>query len=126
MIRVIKSFIKVFLGVFGGVVLFFVIGTYFAHQYSSNIPKLTPREEVMTVSCGEWYKTTELVDVECVGEYVLYMMIVETDIGTAMVDERSVDELYVGDTKGYIRVAIQGSGLKSESGDPVEITMIVE
>lgn len=114
------------IGFFGGVVLFLGLSFYLIYLYSSNVPKLTPREEVMTVSRGERYKATELVNVECVGQYVLYMGILETDIATAMVDERSVDEIYVGDTKGYIRVGIQGSGLKSEPGNSVEVTMIVE
>lgn len=71
------------------------------------------------------------MDVECVGEYDLYLWVEETDIPSArLLDKPSGshagETLYVGDTKGSIRLSVRGYGRESEAGEPVTISLMVE
>ncbi len=131
MFRVRKGFIKVLLGLFILFVLFCVLCIKYAVDYTNNVPKLTPKKDVFVVSPKERYKASDFVDVECIGEYNLYIVIMETDIPSVKLLDKPYGShagqaIYVGDTKGSIRLSIQGSGKESEPGEPVEISLVVE
>lgn len=83
------------------------------------------------VSPKESYKASDFVNVECVGEYDLYLLVEETDIPSARLLDKPKgshvgETIYVGDTKGSIRLSVQGYGRESERGEPVEISLVVE
>lgn len=107
-------------------------GLIYTMRYSNNIPKLTPKKEVFRVSAKECYAASEFVDVECVGEYDLYLLIQETDIHSAGLQDTvngnfyAGKTIYAGDTKGTINLSITGYGQKSEPGNTVEIILVVE
>lgn len=131
MSRVRKGFIKVLVGLFICFVLFCMLGIHYTNKYVNNVPKLTPKKEVYIVSPKESYKASDFVDVECVGEYDLYLLIEETDIPSAKLLDtpnggHAGETLYVGDTKGSIRLSVQGYGKESEPGEPVTISLMVE
>ena len=131
MSRVRKGFIKVLVGLFICFVLFCVLGIHYTNKYVNNVPKLTPKEEVFVVSPKESYKAVDFVDVECVGEYDLYLWVEETDIPSArLLDKPSGfhagETIYVGDTKGSIQLSVRGYGRESEAGEPVTISLMVE
>lgn len=126
MLRVRKAFIKVFAGLFICFVLFCAIGIHYVNKYVNNVPKLTPKKEVFVVSPKESYKASDFVDVECVGDYDLHLLIEETDIPSTRLLDKNKETIYVGDTKGSIRLSVQGYGRESERGNPVEISLVVE
>ncbi len=132
MFRAKKVYIKVFLGLFFLFAIFLIWGIIYTMKYSNNIPKLTPKKEVFRVSAKECYTASEFVDVECVGEYDLYLLIQETDIHSAGLQDTvngnffAGETIYVGDTKGTVNLSITGYGQESEPGNTVEIILVVE
>lgn len=131
MFRVKKGFIKVLVGLLICFVLISALGIHYTGKYINNVPKLTPKKEVFVVSPKESYKASDFVDVECAGAYDLYLLVEETDIPSARLLDKyngtHVGEtIYVGDTKGSIRLSVHGYGKESEPGKPVAISLIVK
>ncbi len=115
---------KVFLVVISVIAVIAVVCFIGVYRYTSNVPKLTLKNKIFDVPGGISYEASDMVDVECRGDYELRIFIIDTNIPTAEVAEDKTS-VYAGDTSGYIHVEISGVGKRSEGGHPVEAYLFV-
>lgn len=102
---------KIIIAVIAGVIFCGLSGGLLVKDYIEKVPKLTVKGQRI-VEAGQTLALSDIVDVECKGDYRLELAI-DSEIDDAKVSENK-QSLFVGSNSGNIRVIISGYGENPE------------